>query len=344
VADSNISGFALDCNVSDGNTINDVCDFHVGESNSSGLGHGIFPGSIDINDITGAVDSYGNPVAPNDDPCALGGIGTDGVTIELGALYEDGNQPPRTGTLCTLVVSSACNITIAENARRGGVVKEDSNSATTNLPITVPVPCVSLCTVPNIIGMNSTDANAAIIAAGLSVGAIDWSTSSVIDVNLVTDQDPNGGEQVSCNPTAVNYNKSAGCYPKCKADYSYWRSINQGNFKTHCFCNPRQCHGDGMNDKGGTKKAGYYYVGVSDLSLLAAGWLVKEPAAGPGISTITYNGVPGICGDFAHDKKGTKKAGYYYVGVSDLTEMAVYWLVKEPAVGPGTPADCLNCP
>jgi hypothetical protein len=134
-----VSGFGLDINVPSGKTITAINDYNVGESlpPPGKKGYGIFPGTIDINATTGVVDDNGTPVAPSTDPGALGGLGTSGITIELGTLYTTGNAPSRAGTLCTVTVSSSCRITVALNPTRGGVVDVNALAATTNLPITV---------------------------------------------------------------------------------------------------------------------------------------------------------------------------------------------------------------
>jgi hypothetical protein len=325
--DANLSGFALDCNVSDGNTIDDINDFHIGESNSTAKGFGIFPGSIDINSTTAAVDDYGNPVAPNSDPGALGGLGTGGVTIEMGALYEDGNQPGTAGTLCTLVVSATCKMKIALNSTRGGIVKEDSNDATvSNLPLTVDVPCVSLCTVPNILGMGPAEANTAITNAGLSVGTIDYNNDcSTYARDTVMAQSPSGGSQVSCNPTPVNYTLSSGCFPWADPNYSTWLSVGEPN----CWCYPRQCHGDCDDHQDGDPKSGYFYVYGGDLNMVIAGW---KTAYGGNPAVDTW-----ICADFTHKQYGDPKGGYFRVYGDDLNMVIANWK-SNPAAN--CPANC----
>ena len=426
-SDADLSAFALDCNVSDGDTIDDIDNFHTGESITGSKGFGIFPGSIDINSVTAQVDDFGDPVA---DPCkhpgALGGLNTSGVTIEMGALYVDGNQPPLTGTLCTLTVSDTTKMTIVLNSTRGGVVKADSNDATvSNVPLQVAVGCQNVCTVPNVVDSTQADANAAIEAAGLTVGDIttdcnvnvadgdvastspaggaevscgssvdmvvsqccdvpyilglslydanqailnagllvgvhDYNTSTIVDRGLVMAQYPPDGTRLPCNPGEVNATTSSGCLPHAHNDFAYWTSaaVNEPS----CFCNQRQCYGDAAGDKSGTSKDGYWYVGGTDLTILLACWddqntpstaddfWVKEPPDGPGIATITSPSL-GICADFAHDKSGTSKDGYWYVGGTDLTIMLAAWddqntpdtgddfWLKEPPDGPGIPPD-----
>jgi hypothetical protein len=124
-----VRAFALDITV-DAGVITDVCDFAVGDDNG---GYGIFPGNfsryITVDPGTGNVDDWGvggyTPVAEDGDPGALGGLGTAGVTIELGSLYET-NAPGNTGRLCTLKVTENCNVSLALNALRGNVVMEDA--------------------------------------------------------------------------------------------------------------------------------------------------------------------------------------------------------------------------
>lgn len=98
----------------------------------------IYMGTITI--VNGVVTDWGNPVAPASDPGALGGIGTAGVTVEMGSLYDmdnagDGNKPAASGCLLKVTANKACNVTVALNMTRGGIVMEDATAATTNAPI-----------------------------------------------------------------------------------------------------------------------------------------------------------------------------------------------------------------
>lgn len=128
--------FALNITVDTG-TIDDINDYAIGDDNG---GFGIFPGSfaanITVNPTTGNVDDWGvagyTPVAPADDPDALGGIGTAGVTIEMGSLY-DTLAPGTTGVLCTLVCSDNCLMSVTGNAIRGNVVLETAAEAALGL-------------------------------------------------------------------------------------------------------------------------------------------------------------------------------------------------------------------
>lgn len=135
-ADSEVRAFALDISVDSGATISAISDYNVGECNSTVQGYGIFMGSIDVNATTGDVNDYGTPVASGKD--ALGGIDTNGITIELGSLYTDANAPKNSGTLCTITVdpngASSVNVTLAEeDTSRGGVVMKDASGITATL-------------------------------------------------------------------------------------------------------------------------------------------------------------------------------------------------------------------
>ena len=125
-----VRAFALDVTAT-GGTIVGVAGYKVGDDNN---GYGIFPGNfslyITVNPTTGMVDSWDDPnytpVAPPDTPGALGGLGTDGITIEMGSLYDTG-APSITGVLCTVTVSEGtCKLCVTGNAIRGNIVMEDA--------------------------------------------------------------------------------------------------------------------------------------------------------------------------------------------------------------------------
>jgi len=128
--------FALDITV-DAGTIDAISDFAVGDDNN---GYGIFPANfsryITVDATTGEVSDWAaagyTPVADAGDPGALGGLGTSGITIEMGSLY-DTQAPATSGTLCVLTVSETCNLTVTTNATRGNVVLEDASEATVDL-------------------------------------------------------------------------------------------------------------------------------------------------------------------------------------------------------------------
>ena len=131
-----VRAFALDITVDSG-TIDAISDFKVGDDNH---GYGIFPGNfsmfITVDPMTGEVSDWGvagySPVADGNSPGALGGLGTNGITIEMGSLY-DTKAPPKEGRLCTVTCSEPCLLTVATNATRGNVVLEDASEAVVDL-------------------------------------------------------------------------------------------------------------------------------------------------------------------------------------------------------------------
>jgi hypothetical protein len=128
--------FALDITVDVG-TIDAITGFTPGDDNNA---YGIFPGNfgryITVDPATGEVADWAvagyTPVAEDGDPGALGGLGTSGITVEMGSLY-DTKAPPLSGRLFVLTVSDQCNMTVTTNATRGNVVLEDASEATVDL-------------------------------------------------------------------------------------------------------------------------------------------------------------------------------------------------------------------
>ncbi|MCK5565761.1 MAG: DNRLRE domain-containing protein [Planctomycetes bacterium] len=121
-------------------------------------------------------------------------------------------------------------------------------------------------------------------------------------------------------------------------EYADWVSFG----KPDCWCYPRQCHGDADGKSVGSLFAGYTYVNTDDLNIMSAGWLIKDAPHGPGIAGLTGpNGEPAICADFDRAKLGSPFAGYTRINTIDLNLMSLYYLVKEPPKGTGTPPDCL---
>jgi len=138
-----VRAFALDITV-DAGTIEAISDFAVGDDNNE---YGIFPANfsqyITVDPTTGEVSDWDvegyNPVANADDPGALGGLGTNGITIEMGSLY-DTKPPILEGRLCVLTCSQACSMTVTLNATRGNVVLEDTSEAVVDLSGATAVP------------------------------------------------------------------------------------------------------------------------------------------------------------------------------------------------------------
>ena len=142
-----VRAFALDIyvvpNANDVNIV-DVNDFHAGESDvATARGYGIFPSSfaseIDPEDPDWDDSGY-NPVGDEQDypDDTLGGLDTNGITVEMGALYvESPNKPLTSGKLLEIVLENDdwMQICVELNEIRGTIVLEDTNTpATTNLP------------------------------------------------------------------------------------------------------------------------------------------------------------------------------------------------------------------
>jgi len=142
VSDTNlVRAFAFDVNVDNNAVISSISDYFVGECNATKKGYGIFPGNIVI-DSNGNVADYNKPVAPASAKDSPGQLGSSRITLEMGSLYVDTNNPATSGRLCKLKITKSgggpndCNLTIDEDATRGGVVMEDTGIAasTPNLP------------------------------------------------------------------------------------------------------------------------------------------------------------------------------------------------------------------
>ncbi len=204
--------FALDITVTAG-TIVDIGNFFVGECNDSN-GYGIFPANFNryINaDFNNWDDVNYTPVADvNDLPGDTeGGIGTGGITIEMGSLYDvsKGKGPPETsGILCSIFVDSDCHVDLALNVGRAGVVMEDGNQPDdVNL---VEEDVTVVCTVPDVEGDVNLMAQVTIQGAGFGIGDITTACSvSIADGNVIS-QTPGPGA-TTCG-TDVNLVVSTG--------------------------------------------------------------------------------------------------------------------------------------
>jgi hypothetical protein len=221
-------------------------------------------------------------------------------------------------------------------AQLGKVITNDQNciSLSTQLNYTYGINS----TVPNVVSPAKLlgDANTAIIAAQLTVGTITYTCSATVAKNYVISSTPTAGTSYCGSVAMVVSTGTCDCFPSSDPAYSDWVAFG----KPSCWCNLRQCHGDADGGYQGSTKTGLYYVGTNDLSVLLGAWQVMEPTKGPGIASITVNGIPGICADFAHDAQGSTKTGIYRVGTNDLSRLLTYWQVLEPTKGLGTPANC----
>lgn len=156
-SDVNVAAFGIDIIVI-GATITAVDANMAGESTAAKRGFGIFPASFDAYIDPGNPDwdnvNY-TPLAKVGSTGALGGLGTTGVTLEMGTLYEDGNEPAKTGVLGTFTVSGTCTASVTVNGSNGGIVLRGGEPAitagllATNRPVAGLLPLPGQATVPN---------------------------------------------------------------------------------------------------------------------------------------------------------------------------------------------------
>ncbi len=126
-----VRAFALDIVATDANII-EINNFTPGDDNG---GYGVYPASFDAyiqvdgdgNVVTWDVAGYTPLADPCDHPGTQQGLGTNGVTVEMGSLYpEGGNAPGTFGQLCTVKVDGDCEVCISLNEARGEVVMENA--------------------------------------------------------------------------------------------------------------------------------------------------------------------------------------------------------------------------
>lgn len=129
-----VRAFALDITVDGDAVIESMSDFNPD--------YYIYPGSIVI--LDGEVNDYGSPICdPVQYAGTLPGLDSNGVSIEMGSLYVgEANDPDDSGILFKFKVDRGCNIAIAENPIRGGVVLEDGSTPGINAPGCTSLDCM----------------------------------------------------------------------------------------------------------------------------------------------------------------------------------------------------------
>ena len=275
-----VRAFALDITVNEG-TIDAISDFVRGESTAQNPGYGIFPGNfaryITVDAGTGEVASWDpngyTPVADPCDPGALGGLGTNGITVEMGALYyptDDGspNAPPNSGTLFELTLSQSATVTVALNEARGGVVLTNPDVAA-------------------VVDLGQ--------ATGVSVGGI------VAAADLIPASHPDYADWVAVGkPTCWAYPRQchgdADGLKEASKTGSYYVGLQDLNVLVAAWEVKEPPFGPGIvavqngicadfaRDQDGSSKTGFFRVGITDLNVLVANWLVKEAPDGPGVA------------------------------------------------------------
>ena len=273
-----VRAFALDITVDKG-TIVGISDFIRGESTADQLGYGIFPGNfgryIVVDPDTGEVADWNiedyTPVADPCDPGALPGLGTSGITIEMGALYyptDDAspNAPPNSGSLFKLTLSEEATLTVTLNEARGGVVLTNPDIAAT---------------------VNLSQATEVLVgAAG----------------DLLPPSHPDYAEWVAVGkPSCWAYPRQCHGDANGKAEGSaktgyYYVAMEDLNVLVKAWQVKEPPFGPGIasiengicadfaRDQEGTSKTGYHRVGNTDLNRLVANWMIKEAPDGPGVA------------------------------------------------------------
>jgi len=195
-----VRGFALDVTVNNGAKIIDV--------NNLNVNYWVYPGSIVI--VNGEVNDVGSPVA---DPCfpgTLGGLDTNGISIEMGSLYyptgdNSANAPPLTGNLLRFKVDKDCCVTFAENTVRGGVVLTDPALnpvvVAPGIPSTPCFPVVSCPSAPASITYPASDCDGSY--------TVSWAASAGV-TSYQAERSANAGSTWApvYNGTATSYNES----------------------------------------------------------------------------------------------------------------------------------------
>jgi len=250
---NSIRAFALRLDVDSGTNLDNIRSFKRGECNTVSRGYGIFPAKfrqyIDVQNPTTAdwQDANYNPLAEWNDPNSGGGNDNPNMVVELGTLFVEPNSPGTSGTLFVVDVNSEgkndCNLCISLDQIRGGVVKKDTTAADVCLPPGgggAPAGCVKVlfprgAIVPNIVGLDAAAADAALLAAQLTTGAVTTKYSDTVPNNVVISQGTAPGTVVPIG-TAIDYLKSLGVfptpsqiiYPKWDADVCvpvYWAGV-----------------------------------------------------------------------------------------------------------------------
>ncbi|MDD5063133.1 MAG: PASTA domain-containing protein [Phycisphaerae bacterium] len=171
--------------------------------------------------------------------------------------------------------------------------------------------------VPDVIGMTQAAAEAAITAAGLTVGTITEGDGGATTIGNVYAQSPtDGGTVVACG-TTVDISVAAYCMKSTHPDYAKW--VAQGRPK--CWCYSKQCRGDMSG-----AKEGVFWVSNTDKDIMVL-YLNKYPNAPAPFA--------GACADLNHTK-----TGLFWVENTDKALMLPYF--NKPAIPPDCDATYIN--
>jgi hypothetical protein len=257
-----VRAFALDITVEKG-VIQGISDFVRGESTKEKPGYGIFPANfaryISVDPGTGEVakwdiDDY-TPVADPCDPGALGGLGTNGITIEMGALYyptddSSPNAPLNQGTLFKLTLSEAAKLTVKLNQARGGVVLTNPDQ----LPV-VKLPEASIAVAGGTAALASSHPDYEEWVAVGKPACWTYPRQCHGDADGLKESNAKGG--------------------------SSYVGMNDLKILTDAWMKPGTLGGNGIcadfaHDRGGDAANGFYRVGPTDLNILVYHWMKPD--------------------------------------------------------------------
>ncbi len=258
-----VRAFALDITVDSGAKIVDVIPLDPK--------YNIYPGSIDINDATGDVDDYGSAACDPGYAGTLGGLGTSGVSVEMASLYfppGDGspNAPGTSGDLFTIVVDNDCNVTIVENAIRGGVILTDGADASISASVYNHVGCL-----PKAASYYATWVAMGQLGKTGRPGCWCFARQCYGDA----DGDDEGGFITGYWYVGI---------PDLDIMSGAWLVKEPGKGPGIASVPNGICADFDHDDEGGFI-TGYWRVGIPDLDIMSGTWLVKEPPKGPGIGS-----------------------------------------------------------
>jgi hypothetical protein len=254
---NNFRAFGIKISVDNGASISDI--------DVNDRDYYIFPGSIDINEA-GDVNDWGSAIAAQT---------SNSFILEMGSLYaaEDPchtTAPPASGQLCSFMVSGDCNVAIANDAARGGVVMEDLDFAGSIDLIGVNVdyvPCIP----------EGHPDYAAWVAAGEP------------ECWCYTRQCHGDADGIAAGGAKTGYWYVGA--DDLTVLVAAWKvleptfgdgidsvSVDFGGGKVvDGIC------ADFDHEKAGGSKTGYWHVGATDLTILVNSWKVLEPTFGDGV-------------------------------------------------------------
>ena len=271
-------GFAMDITVTGNATIEGISDYSSdGTSTSTPSAYGVFISSTVFENDPNFVNNWGDPVATGTG--ALGGLGTNGITVEIASLYnattEAGKAPGMSGTLFKLKIDGNgdddTTVAIAAEALRGGAVME-SVGAPSIVSANIVAPGCSMTGLADCFG--------AIGAEVTQAEFDDWDTFGKPDCWCYARQCYG-----DVNNTAEG-TKFGGWFFVGVDDLtllsSAWQ-VKEPPKGSGIASIPNGICADFSHSQEGTKFGGWFRVGVDDLTLLSQNWQVKEPPKGSGV-------------------------------------------------------------